>query len=195
VVDNEYPDPPLPVTLTIFEARQQAGSARLSWQTATETNNLGFEIQGSVNAREFVKLGFVNSQQGNSIQAQNYTFLDAAFSFRNDPVYYYRLKQIDVDGSAKYSKIVALHQVPREALVLPIPFNENFSVHAVSLQKGQTEVILLDMHGNMVYRQAFPVQEGVNTLQVQPPASLPPGMYIIQFETKGKTVRIKTLKD
>ena len=95
----------------------------------------------------------------------------------------------------EYSKIIALRQVPGAAQVLPTPFQRHITVRMESLLQQDTEVLLLDITGEVVHRQAFPVQMGVNTLLVQPPASLPPGMYIIQFETKGKTVRIKTLKD
>jgi hypothetical protein len=193
-LDNDYPQDVLPVTLKSFEAQEQGGHARLQWQTATETNNLGFEVQGSTNGMEFEKLGFVPSLNANSLELNNYSFLDQAFSYRKSPVYYYRLKQVDLDGTVEYSKIVALNKTPGKASVLPIPFNKEIVVSLEALTKGATEISLMDITGKTVHRQNFPVQPGLNSLKVLPASHLPDGVYFIQFETKGKMVRVKTLK-
>ncbi|MGV3505100.1 MAG: hypothetical protein ACO1O1_15430 [Adhaeribacter sp.] len=193
-LDNDYPIGPLPVTLTRFEVKKQGEGALLTWQTATEKDNLGFEVQGSADGLTFRKLGFVASRQANSTQLQHYSFLDPAFSLRPHPVYYYRLKQIDIPGTSEYSKLVVLEQEPGQARISPIPFDKTMTVNLEALQGGQTEVLMQDIAGKVVFRQAFAVQAGPNQLLVSPQASLSPGVYFIQFQSRGKTLRFKTLR-
>ncbi|MGV3641530.1 MAG: hypothetical protein ACO1NZ_13475, partial [Adhaeribacter sp.] len=193
-LDNDYPIGALPVTFTFFEARKQGAGALLSWQTATETDNLGFEVQGSADGLTFKKLGFVPSRQANSTQVQNYSFPDPAFSLRPHRVYYYRLKQTDLSGSFEYSKLVALEQEAGQARISPIPFDKTITVSQQALEAGQTEVLLLDIAGKVVHRQAFAVPAGFNQLVVSPPTTLPPGIYFVQFESLGKPLRFKTLR-
>jgi len=99
---------PLPVELTSFSAALKGKNVTLQWSTATETNNLGFEIErkglhvstdGSMN--QWIKLGFVEGA-GTSNAPRSYTFVDASASGAVE----YRLKQIDRDGSFSYSATV-----------------------------------------------------------------------------------------
>ena len=93
----------LPVELTSFAAIVSDNAVKLSWTTATEVNSYGFEIQRSANSgqrSEFVEIGFVEGA-GNSNSPKEYSFVDNSVS---NEKYTYRLKQIDLDGSYKYSK-------------------------------------------------------------------------------------------
>ena len=94
---------PLPVELLNFEARLLPnGQAELRWQTSQEVNNAGFEVEHATDARSFQSIGFVGARGGNGLQS--YTFIDPLFAQEA----YYRLRQIDLDGTATYSKIVHL---------------------------------------------------------------------------------------
>ena len=79
----------------------------LYWTTATEKNNMGFEIQRSGDGYNFNKIGFVHTKaaSGNSSLKLNYGFSDIGFSTGAN---YYRLKQTDRDGKFMYSGIIAL---------------------------------------------------------------------------------------
>ena len=123
---------PLPVELTSFTALVQNKSVNLKWLTATEVNNYGFEIERSqtskVKSKTWEKVGFVQGH-GNSNSPKSYTFTDnlaLAHNLNLDRLQY-RLKQIDFDGSYKYSDIIELQIDPPSEFVLqqnyPNPFN------------------------------------------------------------------------
>src|ERR1035437_11055031 len=94
-----FSDPVLPVELTTFKAKSGKNGINLEWQTATETNNQGFEIERNTNS-SWVKIGFV-AGNGNSVTKNDYSFID------KNPVgdtIRYRLRQIDKNGDFNYSK-------------------------------------------------------------------------------------------
>ena len=138
------PDDPLPVELTSFAANILGNGIELKWQTVTEVNNYGFEIErrpipspsqkeGDNNSPRklsggkeggFAKVGFVNGS-GNSSAPKQYSFIDNP---RLTGVYNYRLKQIDNNGEFKYSSIVEISagSIPTRfelAQNYPNPFN------------------------------------------------------------------------
>ena len=111
--DNLYFDPALPVELTSFTAELSAKEINLNWNTATEVNNYGFEVQklsqnsssspSSVEVWE--KIGFVKAN-GTSNNENKYSFVDKTASGTAPK---YRLKQIDNDGKFEYSKVVEVN--------------------------------------------------------------------------------------
>lgn len=113
----------LPVELTSFTALSSGSKILLNWQTATEVNNYGFEIQRKEINDEWKKLAFVNGH-GNSNSPKSYSYDD------NNPTggskIRYRLKQIDIDGKFEYSDEVEVAYVPKEFTLYqnyPNPFN------------------------------------------------------------------------
>lgn len=109
----------LPITLLQFEAQRQDEQVKLNWQTASESNNLGFEVQQSDNGIDFRQVSFVDGK-GNSNSLSNYHF-----SFINPNEGYYRLKQIDLDGRFSLSPIrfVASNHPTKILKVSPNPSN------------------------------------------------------------------------
>ena len=95
---------PLPVELTSFTGIYQNGKVKLLWKTETEVNNYGFEIEraSSSHKTDWKNIGFVEGH-GNSNSPKSYEFEDESILYG---MYYYRLKQIDNDGSFEYSDIV-----------------------------------------------------------------------------------------
>ncbi len=96
----------LPVELTSFSARLRGTDAVLQWNTATELNNFGFDIERSTDRENWESVGFVPGH-GSSASPKQYSFTDARIDARA-PVLYYRLRQIDRDGTTAYSGTVAL---------------------------------------------------------------------------------------
>ncbi|TPG72469.1 hypothetical protein EAH73_04390, partial [Hymenobacter nivis] len=91
---------PLPVTLTSFAAVAQGPDALLSWTTAQELNNAGFEVQVSTDGTAFAKLGFVAAASPNSSEARAYQFRDATAGKQGTR--FYRLRQLDTDGKESF---------------------------------------------------------------------------------------------
>ncbi|ROL61669.1 T9SS C-terminal target domain-containing protein [Bacteroidetes/Chlorobi group bacterium ChocPot_Mid] len=124
---------PLPVELSMFSAEYKMNNVILNWQTATEVNNYGFEIERSVAQisnlfNNWQKIGFVNGH-GNSNSPKDYSFIDA-----NPPSgkLQYRLKQIDTDGSFEYSQVVQVEtELPKQFSLeqnYPNPFNPSTTI-------------------------------------------------------------------
>ncbi len=158
----------IPVELTSFSANVVDGNISLNWITATELNNLGFEIQKSPSPTPSLKegaleqfnwqpIGFVNGN-GTSTDIKNYTFSDLKpLEGKN----YYRLKQLDFDGSFEYSKIIEVDfNLPIKFSLeqnYPNPFNPittiKYSIPAViSNGEGNLNVTLkvYDVLGNEI---------------------------------------------
>ena len=107
---------PLPVELTRFNATAQAKGVALSWATATEKNNDRFEVQRSADGQSFQTIGTVKGQ-GNSSSLREYSFTDSRpFAGQS----YYRLRQVDTDGSSAFSPVVTV-QTQTEVAVYPTP--------------------------------------------------------------------------
>ena len=92
----------LPVEMTYFKAKVNNQTIHLNWATATELNNAGFEIQRSTDGRLFHKIGWVEGQ-GTIEAATEYTFQDE--NIQPNVNYYYRLKQVDHDGTSEFSPV------------------------------------------------------------------------------------------
>ncbi len=119
---------PIPVELTMFNAERVDAGVLLSWETATETNNSGFEVERSRDSENFASIGFVKGN-GTTTQKSNYNFIDTDIEIGN---YYYRLKQVDFDGTSKYYNVVMIDAgLPRDFSVMqnyPNPFNPVTSI-------------------------------------------------------------------
>jgi Secretion system C-terminal sorting domain len=95
--------PPTPVELISFNAIADGNNVSLKWKTATETNNKGFEIERQVSNMQspvgkWEKIGFADGNR-TTTEPQSYYFIDKNII---SGIYYYRLKQIDLNGSYKY---------------------------------------------------------------------------------------------
>ena len=127
----------VPVEFTSFTSTVDGSSVILNWSTATELNNFGFEVQRSVAGSEFVTVGFVNGN-GTTTEARTYNFVDANLASGN---YYYRLKQVDFNGTFAYSDEVSVDVTAPVQFELvqnyPNPFNPsttiNFSIPQSSI--------------------------------------------------------------
>ncbi|MDP1676762.1 MAG: T9SS type A sorting domain-containing protein [Bacteroidota bacterium] len=141
---------PLPVELTSFTAVARGKNVELNWKTATETNNMGFDVEKSVNG-VWSKIGFVNGA-GTSNAPKEYGYVDAV---SENGTYSYRLKQIDRDGKFTYNAAI---EVNVNAVVsgyelaqnFPNPFNPTTTIRFSVKQLGQTSVKVYDITGREV---------------------------------------------
>ncbi len=114
----------IPVELVSFTANCNQSLINISWSTASEINNHGFEIERSTNKNDWIKIGFKEGR-GTTTEQQNYSYIDDVNGI-NVPKLFYRLKQIDFDGSYEYSDVVEVTLAPIKFSLsqnYPNPFN------------------------------------------------------------------------
>jgi hypothetical protein len=93
----------IPVELVSFDAAVDENGITLSWETATELNNAGFDVERSSDNKNFEKLGFIEGK-GTTTEKQEYKFVDSGVKGKGK--FYYRLKQVDHDGTESYSDVL-----------------------------------------------------------------------------------------
>ncbi|NOX18580.1 MAG: T9SS type A sorting domain-containing protein [Chlorobi bacterium] len=148
-----------PVELNYFTASVYNGSVNLKWQTATETNNKGFELQRSfINGKPSVweAIGFVEGK-GTTTEIQNYEFTDSPPEAGK---YKYRLKQIDFEGTFEFSEEitveVGLPKTFRLGQNYPNPFykgtrgNPNTIISYSIAEKSNVLLEVFDINGRIV---------------------------------------------
>ncbi|MDR3503120.1 MAG: T9SS type A sorting domain-containing protein [Legionella sp.] len=120
----------LPVELTSFTANISDGIVTLNWKTATEVNNIGFNVERSGNKSDWTNIAFVQGHQTSTLTIA-YSYIDKSISQAGK--YYYRLKQIDNAGSYKYSSIAETDLNPPSVFTLsqnfPNPFNPSARIN------------------------------------------------------------------
>ncbi|MCH8034444.1 MAG: T9SS type A sorting domain-containing protein [Bacteroidetes bacterium] len=118
----------IPVELTSFTAETSENEISLNWTTATELNNQGFEIERSTDNQTFEKIGFIPGF-GTTTESKSYTYKIIEFASGTQ---YYRLKQIDFDGTYEYSDAIEVEGLTPTQYVLfqnyPNPFNPSTSI-------------------------------------------------------------------
>lgn len=118
----------LPIELVYFNAAKDNCTTYLAWQTATEINNSHFEVEHSMDAATFSRITIVEGA-GNAVQEQFYSY---EHQTPQKGVNYYRLKQVDTDGTVNYSKI--------KAVSLPECFSEGMHVYPNPTHSGEVYV-------------------------------------------------------
>jgi hypothetical protein len=140
----------VPVELTSFFANIFDGNVVLNWSTATEINNSGFEIQRSRDNSNFSNLSFVDGY-GTTSDQRSYSFTDNTVS---SGIYYYRLKQIDHNGSFEYSNVIEVQVGAPDNFALeqnyPNPFNPSTMISYQLPVNGSVTLKIFDVLGNEV---------------------------------------------
>jgi len=187
-------DNPLPVSLIGLEATIEKGNVLLTWATASELNNKGFEVEKSMDGQKFNKIGFVEGNR-NSNQRVDYSFTDKSFS----QYAYYRLRQIDENGSFALSNTVYLNSKVGSSLtfaVFPNPTKGKvfFSLNKLPLTNEWLKIKLWDMKGRLVFED----EQNASTLSEKLEKVLgdqPQGIYLIDAHINNQQFRIKLNKE
>ncbi|MGI4734679.1 MAG: T9SS type A sorting domain-containing protein [Janthinobacterium lividum] len=169
---------PLPVTLTRFDAEAVGLDGNLSWATAQERDNAGFQVERSFDGTSFEALGFM-AGAGTSTRQLAYSFIDAGVGRQHPGPVYYRLQQRDLAGQITYSPVRTVAFVQQRlalsATLYPNPAAEQTTLDLTALPNGPYQVSIVDMAGRMV--QTHTLAGGLaHTLLV---GSLPTGTYVV----------------
>ncbi len=162
----------IPVELTSFTSSVNGNVVNLNWSTATELNNRGFEIERSDDKSSWYRIAFVNGK-GTSSEPQVYTYSDT-WTGSPSTMLYYRLKQIDYDGSYTYSDVVVAEIAPSSFSLsqnYPNPFNPTTSINYQLAVNSFVTLKVYDVLGNEV----------ASLVNEQKPA----GEYKVDFDASG----------
>jgi len=165
----------VPVELTSFTSSINENDVTLNWQTATETNNQGFQIERrktqDERSGEWINIGFVNGS-GTTTEPQSYSFVDENLSAGK---YQYRLKQFDFDGTFEYSNTIEVEINSPTKFSLeqnyPNPFNPSTSIQYAISSRQFVTLKVYDVLG----------KEVITLANEEKPA----GMYNVEFRMQN----------
>ena len=169
----------LPVELNSFNAILKENQVLLNWQTASEINNHGFEIERSFDGKNWKNIGFV---QGNRTTTDlfNYSFNDKKPLVG---VNYYRLKQLDFDGKFEYSKTIAIELSMKkdELRIFPNPIRDELNI-----ANGEGQAMIYNMLGQQL--RAFSITNAQFLINL---SDLAEGQYMLHIQKEDGRVIVK----
>lgn len=184
----------LPIELTSFTATCDGKSALVEWTTATERNNDYFILERSDNAIEFTEITRV-AGAGNSIEQLNYSYTDYGVHGGDN---YYRLIQVDYDGTRTMTDIVVANCVEMatedpDVLAYPNPFNDDITVVLDNFGNRPARIEVYDVLGKLIYIQkADAPQNSYQTVLYL--NNLPPATYNVRVSTADFVINKKVIK-
>ncbi|MDB5270732.1 MAG: hypothetical protein JWP58_3772 [Hymenobacter sp.] len=181
---------PLPVELTAFTATAEGTTAvRLAWATASEKNSAAFEVERSADGTSFVRIGTVGAA-GSSSAPRSYELVDTNLPTHH-PTLYYRLRQVDTDGTFSHSPIraVALNGASAGLALFPnpAPAGHGGAVTLAGALPG-TVVTVFDALGRAV--TAAPA-DATGTAVLALPQGLSSGVYVVRNGTHALRLTVE----
>lgn len=176
----------LPLNLLSFAATLSSEKVNVEWTTANEVNVAGYEIQRSVNGKDFMPISLINAENSGSTKQYSYTDSRAVAGMS-----YYRLKMTDKDGSFKYSTIATIKNNVVGLSIFPNPVKTAITIQHESAEKGAT-VSIVGISGKQlvsVNLQAGAVQTTIDA------AKLAPGAYMVIFVNNGQKQTKQFIKE
>ncbi len=177
---------PLPVELTMFSFELKVSSVVLQWTTASELNNLGFYLQKSLTGKNFTDIAFVEGM-GTTSETHNYSYID-----KSTGQAYYRLRQVDFDGSTNFSKIIF---TPSPELATSLRVYPNPTTGEINIGEGLTNYSFYSSSGQLLERSQnttsyFAQQQISNLLK-----TLEPGIYFLKSNMNGQSQTFRIIKE
>ena len=176
----------LPVEYRYFSGKPAGSSVQLNWGTAMETNNSYFEVERSVDGLKFSVIGKV-AGKGNTQSGWDYTSYDYK---PHTGINYYRLKQVDANGTATYSKTVKINfSTENKIHLFPNPASDHLTVQFSSEMRKKPEALkLFDATGKLLQIRTLSPQTPGNSLTLNI-SGLIPGVYFLHLQNDGSVFR------
>jgi hypothetical protein len=180
---------PLPVELISFDAKQQGRDVLVSWVTASETNNDRFEVEHSPDGNDFNRIGTVNGH-GTTSATHAYSLLDKNPS---EGINYYRLRQIDYDGTEDVSDPVAVmfNKISTPITVYHDHAGESLIISCAN-SAGRAQITLYDATGKSIVVFDGDVDKNWNRVLSLP--KIAAGMYSIKCIVNEESLTMKLIQ-
>ncbi len=176
----------VPVELTSFTASVSENQVNLNWETATELNNSGFEVQRKINNNNFEMISFI-SGFGTSTEKHSYKFTD---ELKDEGTISYRLKQIDFNGDFSYSNIIEVDfNLPKEFSLnqnYPNPFNPSTRISYSLAVDSKVTLSIYNLLGEQIALLVNEVQPAGRYDLNFKAGNLTSGTYFYRIEAAGK---------
>lgn len=199
VIVNNAANADLPIELMAFDAnRRSTDEVLLDWQTASELNNQGFYIERMLeNETEFNRIGWIDGF-GTTSEITHYEYNDDnAYT----GVSYYRLLQVDFDGTETFSEVHAVNgsdlNVFSDVNIYPVPVREELTLSFGKLPKGVNsgQVRIVDVQGRVIYDATVGLASH-QVLLIEDAAEWASGMYLLQVQLdNGSSMLEKFVKE
>ena len=184
----------LPVELVSFQAEAEASAITLNWNTATEIENSGFEVQRGTNIHDFQKIAWI---EGNGTTAD-----ESVYAYKDEKVvanelYYYRLLQVDHDGSTSFSEIITAKIEGKEEDVIgniyPNPVQDQAVLPIRLVEAREATLSLFDNQGKLIKNRTEYLNKGTNEVLIDM-QSLISGNYFIKLQLESEVIYRKVIK-
>lgn len=181
----------LPVELLEFNAVIRDNSVKLAWSTASEKDNMGYDLERSADGNNWSAIGFIPGK-GTSNHRMDYFFEDKK---PITGVNYYRLKQMDNNGKFEYSPIVVAdtHKGDQPFDVFPNPSKSGLITVKITCQEeGDANLEVYDQTGIRVFYKNIQLQEGTIVFPLSF-SSFPQGAYSVRVKMPDGQVLLRKL--
>jgi uncharacterized repeat protein (TIGR01451 family) len=186
----------LPVELARFTATTSGEAVTLRWETASETNNAGFDVERAVGEGAFEQIGF-EPGIGTTTESQTYRFVDRNLPFAG--TVHYRLKQVDLDGTTEYSEPVAIRFTASALELLPSapnPFAASTQLRYALPKNARVDLHVYDLLSRCVATLVDTKQPAVRYTVMLDGEDLTSGTYFVRLraDTQVRTQRVTVVR-
>jgi trimeric autotransporter adhesin len=185
--------PPLAVNLISFSAKLNNNTAKLTWTTGNEDEQIYFDIERSDDGINYAVAGNIAgyNNSGNDFNVYNFADPEAVTG-----KVYYRIKIKNNQNKFIYSRVVVLTQGANEFAFGTVinPFTDNINFEINYNKTGKAEAALIGSSGNLLKKLNYTLSQGVNSLTVTETGLLPAGIYILKVSVNGETITKTLLK-
>ena len=178
---DEIPASPLPVALLHFSGTYKANGNELRWETAQERNASHFDVEYSLDGKQFTRVAQVKAT-GNASGKSIYQYTHHILVDDNT-TQYYRLKMVDHNQYWEYSQVISLTSSANmfhEVTLYPNPCNSEVMLKLHAASEQLLTIVIKDMTGKIISQSSSLVYQGLNEVALSEVEQLKPGIYYVQ---------------
>lgn len=182
----------LPVILNNFSAALTNNEIELDWQTSQELNSDKFIVEKSTDGINWQTIAVVAAAKNSDI-TKNYSITDGQVLAIN----YYRLKEVDADGSYTYSKVVKITKAEKtdfSVKIFPNPVTATATVTTSSSVSKTVHIGVFNSNGIQVKEITKQLTIGTNNIDIPAVSTLPNGMYTVVMSGNNTAASLQFIK-
>lgn len=176
-----------------FNALWNNSAVDLKWSISDYVTDSHFEVTRSFDQADFSTAGIVLGAQSVNNGTSQYAFTDVNKEILNHTTVYYRLKQVNSNGTYSYSEVKAVHiskgiNQSIAVSVMPNPYMDKLKVNFESQNAGKAEIRMISAAGTTVKKLASTINKGTNSVELGDLSSQRPGMYVVNIIVNGESI-------